>query len=64
MKAEKCPRCDAGRLRRWDELNADEQELVRRLPASADYPAIERATRHRWCTHCWFEDLGTGEVQT
>jgi len=51
-------------LRRWDELNAEEQEVVRRLPASADYPAIERATRHRWCTRCWFEDIGGGEKNT
>jgi hypothetical protein len=39
----------------WDELSEDEQELVRRLPASADYSAAERAIKHRWCTRCWFE---------
>jgi len=42
-------------MRTWDELSADEQEVVKRLPGSADYPAVEREHKHRWCTRCWYE---------
>jgi hypothetical protein len=59
MESEKqCPRCDAGRLRGWSELNDEEREVVKRLPTSADYSIEERAARHRWCTRCWYEDNG------
>jgi hypothetical protein len=51
-----CPRCGAGRLRGWHELNEDECEMVKRLPASADYSLAERQARHRWCTRCWYEE--------
>jgi hypothetical protein len=51
-----CPRCRAGRLREWRELNAEERELARRLPASAAYTLAERKARHRWCRRCWHED--------
>ena len=57
-----CPRCNAGRLIAWRELNDEERELVKRLPASADDSIEERAARHRWCTRCWYEDSG-GESQ-
>ena len=50
-----CPRCGAGRLRGWSELNDEERELVRRLPASAEYSLEERQATHRWCTKCWYE---------
>ena len=50
-----CPRCAVGRLRSWRELTEEEQEVVRRLPDSADYSIAERAARHRWCAHCWYE---------
>ena len=50
-----CPRCGAGRLRGWSELNDEERELVRRLPASAEYSLAERQATHRWCTKCWYE---------
>jgi hypothetical protein len=53
-----CPRCRVGRLRAWKELSDEEQEIVRRLPASAHYSAEERIARHRWCTQCWYEDSG------
>ena len=53
-----CPRCSAGRLRGWSELNDEEREVVKRLPASADHSIEERAARHRWCTRCWYEDSG------
>jgi hypothetical protein len=52
----RCPRCDGGRLRRWDELNDDEREVVKRLPASADYSLDGRKARHRWCARCWYEE--------
>ena len=50
-----CSRCGAGRLRGWSELNDEERELVRRLPASAEYSLEERQATHRWCTRCWHE---------
>jgi len=50
-----CPRCGAGRLRGFDELSEEEREVVRRLPASADYASGQRQTMHRWCTKCWYE---------
>jgi hypothetical protein len=53
---DRCPRCLTGRLRSWDELDAEEREVVRRLPASLVSSADERATRHRWCTRCWHEE--------
>jgi hypothetical protein len=61
MLRDKCPRCDNARLRAWSELNDEEREVVRRLPASADYTFAEREARHRWCTRCWFEATGEGE---
>ena len=53
-----CPRCGIARLRRFDELSEEEREVVKRLPASADYSFDEREARHRWCTRCWYEDTG------
>ncbi len=50
-----CPRCGAGRLVGWSELNDEERELVRRLPASAEYSLEERKATHCWCTRCWYE---------
>jgi rRNA maturation protein Nop10 len=53
---EKCPRCGEGRMRSWNELSAEERELVRRLPASAGYTLAERQGRHLWCPRCWYEE--------
>ena len=53
-----CRRCETGRLRGWSEINDEEQEVAKRLPASKDYSIEERAARHRWCTRCWYEDSG------
>ncbi|HYO62185.1 MAG TPA: hypothetical protein VER08_00870 [Pyrinomonadaceae bacterium] len=53
-----CPRCHSGRLRAWDELDEAGREVVRRLPASADFPLRERAARRRWCPRCWHEETG------
>ena len=59
MESERqCRRCATGHLRGWGELNDEEREVVKRLPASADYSIEERAARHRWCTRCWYEDTG------
>ncbi|HYY56690.1 MAG TPA: hypothetical protein VE842_05115 [Pyrinomonadaceae bacterium] len=55
QNSERCPRCDAGRLRRWAELSEEEREVVRRLPGSADYSLDERRARHSWCANCWYE---------
>ncbi len=52
----RCPRCEAVRVRGWDELNDDEREVAKRLPASADYSLEDRKARHRWCTRCWYEE--------
>jgi hypothetical protein len=52
----KCPSCGAGRLKVWSELNDEEREVVRRLPASADYSLAERQATHRWCNRCWYEE--------
>ena len=51
-------------MRTWGELSADEQEVVKRLPASADYPAAERQATHQWCTLCWYEATSDGECLT
>ena len=53
-----CPRCGEGRLKTWQELGAEEREVVRRLPGSADYSAAERQSSHLWCTRCWHESTG------
>jgi len=52
-----CPRCDKPGLKSWEELNDEEREVVKRLPASVDYSLEERKARHRWCTRCWFEQM-------
>ena len=53
-----CPRCGGGPLKAWYELSAEEREVVRRLPSSADSSLEERAARGRWCTRCWDEEAG------
>jgi hypothetical protein len=53
-----CPRCRASQLRAWPELSDEEQEVVKRLPSSADFALDDRKARHRWCTRCWYEDKG------
>ncbi|HSL55669.1 MAG TPA: hypothetical protein VK868_14800 [Pyrinomonadaceae bacterium] len=52
-----CPKCGKPGLKTWFELDAEEQEVVKRLPASVDYSLEERKTLHRWCTRCWNEIL-------
>ena len=55
-----CPRCHEEVMRTWDELEPDEQEVVKRLPGSVDYTSSEREQRHRWCPRCWFETTESG----
>ncbi|HEX8687583.1 MAG TPA: hypothetical protein VF654_13840 [Pyrinomonadaceae bacterium] len=52
----RCPRCAEGPLKAWNELSEEERELALRLPASADFTPAERASRHLFCTRCWFEE--------
>lgn len=54
----RCPRCAAERLRTWNELSDEEREVVRRLPAAADYSLEERKSMRRWCNRCWYEESG------
>ncbi|HEV7904181.1 MAG TPA: hypothetical protein VGO96_10095 [Pyrinomonadaceae bacterium] len=64
QRAGRCPRCDAaGSLRAWSELEDEEREVVRRLPASAVYSQEERAARHRWCVRCWHEETGGAPLE-
>jgi len=51
-----CPRCGTGRMRAWNELSDEEREVVRRLPASADYSPEVRQSTNRWCPRCWYEE--------
>lgn len=55
-----CPRCDKPGLKSWAELSDEEREVVKRLPAAAEYSFAERQM-NRWCTRCWFEDFATDE---
>ncbi len=61
---DRCPRCGEERLREWDELSEEEQEVVRRLPASADYAFGEREATHRWCVNCWYEATEGAQCDT
>jgi len=51
-----CPRCEKRGLKRWDALNDEEREVVKRLPGSAELSLSERQASHRWCTRCWWEE--------
>jgi hypothetical protein len=53
----RCPRCGEGRLQSWSELDEEEREIVRRLPAAVDFTLEERKARHRWCVRCWYEEV-------
>ncbi len=56
---DRCPRCYEGHLKSWSELTDDEREVVKRLPASAEFTVKERLANHRWCPRCWFESTGS-----
>jgi ribosomal protein S27AE len=51
---DRCPRCGAT-MKSWPELEEDEREVVKRLPASAESDAAQRERLNRWCTRCWHE---------
>ena len=57
----KCPRCEKPRMKAWSELTDEEREVVKRLPAPADYSLEERQATHQWCTRCWYEKSATDE---
>jgi hypothetical protein len=42
-------------MKSWQELDEEEREVVKRLPASAEVNAAERERQHRWCPRCWHE---------
>jgi hypothetical protein len=48
-------------MKTWSELNDEEREVVKRLPASAEYTLEERQAMHQWCTRCWYEKRATDE---
>ncbi|HJS23087.1 MAG TPA: hypothetical protein VJ751_01870 [Pyrinomonadaceae bacterium] len=48
-------------MKAWSELTDEEREVVKRLPAPADYSLEERQATHQWCTRCWYEKSATDE---
>jgi hypothetical protein len=50
-----CPRCEKRGLKSWAQLDDEQREVVKRLPASARFDLAERQAKHRWCTRCWYE---------
>jgi len=44
-------------MKTWAELVDEEKMLVEKLPLSADHPLHQRK-KHRFCTRCWYEDIG------
>jgi len=50
-----CPRCEKRGLKSWEQLDDEQREVVKRLPASSKYDFSERQATHRWCTRCWYE---------
>jgi hypothetical protein len=56
-----CPRCEKRGLKTWTDLNDEQREVVKRLPASANFQLSERQATHRWCTRCWYEATNTSQ---
>ncbi|HKP83395.1 MAG TPA: hypothetical protein VJT69_15295 [Pyrinomonadaceae bacterium] len=48
-------------MKTWSELTDEEREVVKRLPAPAEYSLEERQATHQWCTRCWYENKATDE---
>jgi len=61
-RIDRCSRCNAEQLRGWSELDEEEREVVRRLPASAGHTIAERAARRLWCVRCWHEETGSAQI--
>jgi hypothetical protein len=57
-----CPKCHSPSMKNWKDLDPEQKMLAERLPASADYPKMQRK-RHRFCTRCWFEEEGDLETR-
>jgi len=53
-----CPRCDAPKMKDWQELTDEQKFLVERFPASAEFTKAQRK-KHRFCTRCWYEKSET-----
>ena len=53
----RCTRCGEGTIKGWSELTDEEREVVKRLPAAADYDRAELQTMPQWCTRCWNESV-------
>ena len=62
-RIDRCPNCGTQRLRRWSELDEEEREVVRRLPASADFSFKERVARRLWCVRCWHEETSSAQIE-
>jgi len=58
-RIDRCSGCNAEQLRGWSELDEEEREVVRGLPASADHTIAERAARRLWCVRCWHEEASS-----
>jgi hypothetical protein len=52
-----CPKCNSPKMKTWDELTEEEKMLAEKLPGSAEMPLNQRK-KHRFCTRCWYEDIG------
>ena len=51
---ESCPKCGNSKLKRWDELDREEQMLVEKLPLNVEF-SIDARRAHLFCNRCWFE---------
>jgi hypothetical protein len=58
----RCPKCHNGRMKSWQELDSEERMVAERLPLSAEISLTKRK-KHRFCTRCWFEFAGDGEMR-
>ncbi|MEO6590524.1 MAG: hypothetical protein ABIP06_14610 [Pyrinomonadaceae bacterium] len=50
-----CPNCGSPKMKAWNELTADENFMVQRLPLSNEFSKEERK-RHRYCIRCFYEE--------
>jgi hypothetical protein len=48
-----CPRCNAMKVRQWEDLTEDQQYLISALPDFEEMTMSE-LRRSRFCTKCWF----------
>jgi hypothetical protein len=52
-----CPRCQA-ELKRWDDLEREEQDRVRELPNRDAQSLDHRVAKHLFCPTCFYEAHG------